>query len=125
MTYGKSREDRVAALLDRFYLDDDGVTIRRRAAEVSAMAQSALSAERHKAYAKMLNRHAHKPIGVKGDYVRVYGVLEMRRDDATALLRLSGDRQRQPMQVVAPKTLWPAGGKLSRSDQGLNEGKGA
>lgn len=104
MTYGKSREDRVAALLDRFYLDNDGVTIRRRAAE------AALGAERHKAYAKMLNRHAHKPIGVKGDYVRVYGVLEMRRDDATALLRLSGDRQQQPMQVVAPKALWPAGG---------------
>lgn len=108
MAYGKSIEERMRALTDRFYLDDGG-EIRRRPAEVHPSVRSAIGAERHEAYAAMLNRFAHKPIspGPNGRrYVRVYKSLEMTRDLAEAALRAAGPDQRKPMQVIAPEELW-------------------
>lgn len=108
MGYGNSVMERHMALVDRFYLDDDGV-IRRRPAEVHPSVRSAVGAERHEAYVAMLNRFAHQPIslsGKDGRYVRVYKTKELRRDYAEEVLRMHGEKQREPMQVIAPEGLW-------------------
>ena len=105
MTYGKSMQERVRALVERFYLDEDG-EIRRRPAEVHPNVRSAVGAERHKAYAAMLNRFAHQPIHRIGPYVRVYMGLQIRADLAVNILTELGDDPRKPMQVIAPEALW-------------------
>lgn len=108
MSYGRSMEERYRALLDRFYIDDEGV-IRRRPAEVHPSVRSAVGAARHKAYVKMLNKFAHQPISGNGHgdrSVRVYKTIEMPRHLAEDALILAGPDQRKPMQVIAPEALW-------------------
>ena len=113
MSYGKSLDERMRALLDRFYLDDEGV-IRRREAEVHPSVRAAVGAERHEAYVALLNVHAHKRANINARdsrYVRVYKATEMRHDLAVEILREAGPAQREPMQVIAPEALWQSTAK--------------